>query len=255
MIPLPSRDLVNAHIPLVIAVGRAHGAQAVGVPASVPPRGLLPAAWPGARRSCEQGRQSCVGLNGTMPMSGRALEERRTAWMVAAQAGDRQAYAALLRDCIPLIAAVAARQGVPPDHVDDVVQETLLALHRARQTYDPRRSFHAWLRTIAQRRSIDILRSLGRSGRREVHAPLAYDSHPDPSADPEHDIDRAGWAGLLQPAIAALPPKQRAAVRHLIVEDRTLSETSDLTGDTKGSLKVNLHRALKTLRTWLSQKE
>ena len=77
-------------------------------------------------------------------------DRRRAAWMVAAQAGDRAAYETLLRDCIPFIKRVARGQGVQPDFIDDVVQETLVTVHRARQTYDPNRSFTAWLRTIAQ---------------------------------------------------------------------------------------------------------
>ena len=63
--------------------------------------------------------------------------------MVAAQAGDRAAYETLLRDCIPFIRRVARGQGVRPDFIDDVVQETLLTVHQARQTYDPSRSFAA----------------------------------------------------------------------------------------------------------------
>ena len=66
---------------------------------------------------------------------------RLSAWMAAAQAGDGTAYQALLRDCIPIIKSVARRRGVSADHVDDVVQDTLLTVHRARQTYDPSRSF------------------------------------------------------------------------------------------------------------------
>jgi RNA polymerase sigma-70 factor (ECF subfamily) len=83
--------------------------------------------------------------------------------MVAAQAGDRAAYETLLRDCIPFIKRVARGQGIRPDLIDDVVQETLLTVHRARQTYDPNRSFTAWLRTIAQRRAIDVLREVKRT--------------------------------------------------------------------------------------------
>ena len=91
------------------------------------------------------------------------VDRRRTAWMVAAQAGDRAAYQTLLRDCTTFIARVARGQGIRPDLIDDVVQETLLTVHRARQTYDPNRSFTAWLRTIAQRRAIDGLRCAGRT--------------------------------------------------------------------------------------------
>ena len=64
-------------------------------------------------------------------------DARRSAWMAAAQAGDVTAYQALLRDCIPIIKGVARRRGVSADHADDVVQDALLTIHRARQTYDP----------------------------------------------------------------------------------------------------------------------
>jgi RNA polymerase sigma factor (sigma-70 family) len=180
-------------------------------------------------------------------------DRQRAAWMVAAQAGDRAAYEALLRDCVSFIQAVARRQGVPRDLIDDVVQDTLLAVHGARHTYDPRRSFSGWLAVIAQRRAIDVLRSVGRRGRREVHAPPEYENHPDESMDPERDVEVADTLGSLEPAIAALPEKQRQAVRHLVIEERSLSETADLTGDTKGALKVNLHRALRKLRALLNK--
>jgi RNA polymerase sigma-70 factor (ECF subfamily) len=98
----------------------------------------------------------------------KEVDCRRKAWMVAAQAGDRAAYETLLRDCMPFIKRVARGQGIRPDLIDDAVQETLLTVHRARQTYDPNRSFTAWLRTIAQRRGIDVLRRVGRTRTREV---------------------------------------------------------------------------------------
>ena len=102
--------------------------------------------------------------------------------MAAAQAGDRAAYEALLRDCVGVIASVARRQGVAPDRIDDVVQDTLLTVHRARQTYDPTRSFNAWLAVIAERRAIDLLRKTSRHARREVHSPIAYERHADETA-------------------------------------------------------------------------
>src|SRR5271169_4790036 len=113
------------------------------------------------------------------------IDGRRAAWMVAAQAGDRGAYETLLRDCIPFIKRVARGRGIRSDFIDDVVQETLLTVHRARQTYDPNRSFTAWLRIIAERRAIDGLRRGGRTRTREIHAPLAYENHSDPDSDPE----------------------------------------------------------------------
>ena len=184
----------------------------------------------------------------------READRRRTAWMAAAQAGDRAAYAALLRDCVPVVQAVARRQGVPPGRVDDAVQDVLLTVHRVRHAYDPARPFTAWLRVIAQRRVIDLLRRHGRQGARELHVPLAYDAHPDPAAGPERGLDQAREAGALRAAIAALPPGQREAVEQLGLQGCTLAEAAGATGRTTGALKVNLHRALKALRAKLGER-
>lgn len=171
--------------------------------------------------------------------------------MVAAQAGDRAAYEALLRDCVELIASVARRQRVPPDRIDDVVQDTLLTVHRARQTYDPTRSFTAWLVVIAERRAIDLLRRTGRQALREVHAPIAYERHADESVAAERAA--LGSEGRLGEAVADLPARQREAVQHLVLQERSLAEAAAATGRSTGSLKVNLHRALKSLRARLGQ--
>ncbi len=95
-------------------------------------------------------------------------DARRSAWMAAAQAGDSGAYQALLRDCIPVIKSVVRRRGLPADRVDDAVQDVLLTIHRARQTYDPGRSFTAWMTVIAERRAIDLMRRTLRQEFREV---------------------------------------------------------------------------------------
>lgn len=180
-------------------------------------------------------------------------DDRRAAWMVAAQAGDRTAYEALLRDCVGVIARVARRQGVAPDRIDDVVQDTLLTVHRARQTYDPARSFTAWLAVIAERRAIDLLRKTSRHSLREVHAPIAYERHADESAANGRTALGSEASRRLRDAVADLPARQREAVQHLVLQERSLAETAAATGRSTGSLKVNLHRALKSLRARLGQ--
>ena len=171
--------------------------------------------------------------------------------MAAAQAGDQRAYARLLNDSVALIRAVARRQGVAIDALDDVVQETLLTVHRVRHTFDPSRSYDAWLAAIAARRAIDLLRGQGRRDRREVHDELAYDTHADRD-DASAGAERAQEAKRLRKAIDTLPPGQREAVEQLSLKERTLAEAAARTGRHTGALKVNLHRALKSLRDRLS---
>ena len=182
------------------------------------------------------------------PYKLNADDTRRAALMASAQAGDKAAYETLLRDCVPLIRAIARRQGVNPGQVDDVVQEVLLTIHRARQTYDATRSFNAWLRVIAERRAVDLLRQTGRRGSRELHAPVAFDNYPDDTADPARGLDHSDDAGRIGEALATLPPRQREAVQALVLNEQSLAEASAATKRSKGSLKVNLHRALKALR-------
>lgn len=182
-------------------------------------------------------------------------DHRRSALMAAAQKGDGAAYQTLLRDCIPVIKSVARRRRVDADRIDDVVQDVLLTIHRARHTYDPSRSFTAWLCVIADRRAIDLLRRTRRQGMREVHAPLAFESHVDDAADPSRGLVRADAIGTVAHALASLPARQREAVHHFVIEERSLADISALTRRTKGSLKVNLHRALKALRGKMNFRE
>jgi RNA polymerase sigma factor (sigma-70 family) len=183
-------------------------------------------------------------------------DHRRSALMAAAQAGDSAAYQMLLRDCIPVIKGVARRRRVDADRIDDVVQDVLLTIHRARHTYDPSRSFTAWLCVIADRRAIDLLRRTRRVDMREVHAPLAFESHADDeAADPLQGLAHADATGTVARMLASLPSRQREAVQHFVLEERSLADTSALTRRTKGSLKVNLHRALKALRSKMEFRE
>lgn len=192
---------------------------------------------------------------GAFRAAGRSMDQRDQAdsrlgrLMASAQAGDRAAYDALRRESVPLTRAVARGRGVPAGALDDAVQDTLLTLHRARHTYDPARSYQAWLRTIADRRAVDLLRRQGRQRSREVHDERAYEAHPAAeAAAPELD-------GGLRRAVEALPEGQRQAIEELALKDRSLAEASRATGRSPGALKVNLHRALKTLRARLTGEE
>ena len=181
------------------------------------------------------------------------VDRRLCDLMVGAQAGNKQSYAKLLVECEPIIRRAARRTGARPDLVDDIVQETLITLHGARQTFDPSRSFTAWLSVIAQRRAIDVLRRSGRIGGREVHAPIELEQHADPAADASSGWRDASRAEDLAKALAGLTPGQREAVELIAVEGRSLSEASATTGRTKGALKVNFHRALESLKQRLGK--
>ena len=175
--------------------------------------------------------------------------------MAAAQRGDASAYRQVLRDAVPVITAAARRRGVSADQVEDVVQEVLITLHRARATYDPARPFLPWLRAISDRRAIDLLRRSGRHAAREVHDPIAYENFASEQQQAESVLDADDRAQALRRTVADLPAGQRQAAERLGLAGESLEEASAATGRSKTALKVNLHRALKSLRQRMGVKD
>jgi RNA polymerase sigma-70 factor (ECF subfamily) len=173
--------------------------------------------------------------------------------MRASLEGDRRAYARLLRECVPLIRAVALRQGLSGPALEDAVQETLITIDAARHTWDPSRPFLPWLRALARYRSIDLGRRIGRTRSFEVQAPLVAERVADGAARADEQAASREDAERLRTVVAELPPGQRQAVEHLALSERSLDETAALTGRSKVALKVNLHRAIASMRRRLGE--
>jgi RNA polymerase sigma factor (sigma-70 family) len=177
-------------------------------------------------------------------------EHRDLAWsrlMRAAQAGDRAAYSQLLREITPFVRAMLRRYCSHRQDIEEMVQDTLLTLHRVRQTYDPARPFSPWLGAIAARRGIDGLRRRSRVARHEISVELeSVETFADPTAN--SDIEDIRAAGEIEELLRRLPPRQREALETVKLKEMTLAEASRASGQSVGALKVNTHRALKALR-------
>jgi RNA polymerase sigma factor (sigma-70 family) len=175
---------------------------------------------------------------------------RDQAWsqlMRAAQAGDRQAYARLLREVSPFVRSLLRRYCSQTEDIEEMVQDTLLTLHRVRQTYDPARPFSPWLAAIAARRGIDGLRRRARLSRHEVSTDAeGYETFADPAAN--IDVEQLDASEEVQAMLQRLPPRQRAALEALKLREMSLKEAAAVSGQSVAALKVNTHRAIKTLR-------
>jgi RNA polymerase sigma factor (sigma-70 family) len=171
-----------------------------------------------------------------------------TILMARAQDGDRIAYLGLLEAMTPYLRSIASRWYSDRSDIEDAVQDVLLTVHSIRHTYDPTRPFGPWLYAIANRRFIDRLRRQTRL--RQNETPLK----------PEHETFSEYEANLadrfealnLESAISKLPPAQQQAVRLLRLKEMSLKEAADVSGMSIVSLKVAMHRAIKTLRRILT---
>ena len=78
--------------------------------------------------------------------------------MAAAHAGDERAYTTLLAELAEVIRAYLISRLGHSDAVEDFVQESLIAIHEGRHSYDPERPFRPWLFAIVRHKTIDCLR-------------------------------------------------------------------------------------------------
>ena len=166
----------------------------------------------------------------------KSTEHEWGALMVAAQAGNGGAYRRLLAESAGWLTRYYARR-LPTAQVDDAVQDTLLAVHQKRHTYDPGRPFKPWLAAVARHKWIDRLRTMARS---------ATEGLPPEIAVPDHE-SAVTSATVLRQLMAELKPAQADAIRLVKLEGYSVDEASAMTGQSGSLVKVNIHRGLARL--------
>jgi len=167
------------------------------------------------------------------------LEAQLKQLMLRGLDGDATAHRRLLGLLSDRLRAYFShRMSSNPTDVEDLVQETLLAVHLRRASYDRAQPFTAWAYAIARYKLIDHWR------RRKIRATT-------PLGDVEEFLAAETVVsddGLdLTRALASLPPRQRALVEDVKITGLSLSEAGAKAGVSEGAAKVALHRALRLL--------
>ncbi len=169
-------------------------------------------------------------------------------WLLAGLDGDAVAYRRLLealrRGLTPFF---RRRMGRDVGEVEDLVQETLIAVHAKRATFDRSQSVSAWVYAIARYKLIDHYR---RSGRR-VHVPLEeagelWVADESAAVDARRDIERG---------LADLPERARDLVRSVKLQEVPVAEVAARTGMSEGAVKVAVHRGFVRLAARMRRDE
>ena len=159
-----------------------------------------------------------------------------SALMAAAQLGDAAAYHRLLTEVDARLRQYYGRR-LPPGAVDDTVQDTLLALHQKRHTYDPARPFEPWLMAVARHKWIDKLRAMRSAPTEALDDDLSV-------ADHENAVISAR---TLEALLRGLKPAQSAVIRLVKLQGHSIEEAAARTGQSVSLVKVNIHRGLSRL--------
>ncbi|MGE5320751.1 MAG: sigma-70 family RNA polymerase sigma factor [Hyphomicrobiaceae bacterium] len=171
-----------------------------------------------------------------------ASEERLKGLLIRGLDGDGPAYQAFLTQMSThLRAYFRKRLARLPDEVEDLVQETLLALHNKRHTYDADQPLTAWAHAIAKYKLVDLLRR--RASREMLTDPLDDESDFLSVADSEAAAARRDLGRLL----ARLPERQRLPIVHTKLEGLSVAEAAQRTGMSESAIKVGVHRGMKAL--------
>jgi RNA polymerase sigma factor (sigma-70 family) len=168
----------------------------------------------------------------------QSSEDQLRAWMTGGLDGNAASYAALLRALVPLLRAYYRKRLDMAGEIEDLVQETLIAVHTRRTSYDRDRPFTAWLFSIARYKMIDLFRRTRR------HVPLEDFSDAlsvesfEEALDARFDVDRL---------LDTLPAKQAGAIRRTRLDGLSTSEAAEDASLGESDIKVSVYRGLKAL--------
>ena len=170
--------------------------------------------------------------------------------LARARAGDHRALRARVLRYQGMVFALLGRM-LGQDAVEDVAQETFLRVCRALPRFEPgpRARLSTWILTIATRRAIDELR------RRQRPMMLVATLPPvaDPQADPERRAVGRDTGAVLNRAIEALSPEQRAAFVLRVFHDRSYAEIAATLSISAGTVKSRISRARAALSAALEE--
>jgi RNA polymerase sigma-70 factor (ECF subfamily) len=174
----------------------------------------------------------------------RSDEELMTAYV----AGDKAAFKLLFDRYAGLLYAMAKRRLNSDDDARDVVQQTLLQLHRARNDFRPGARLRPWLFTIA----MNLVREQYRKRKRRREQSLESGSAPPPEArandGAESEDEHKARAARIRAALASLPPQQREVIELHWFEESPYEEIARIVGASVAAVRVRAHRGYERLR-------
>ena len=174
-------------------------------------------------------------------MQADATETRLRELMLASLDGDAAAYRRLLAELTRYLRPYFLRRlsAAHQSHAEDLVQDTLLAVHSRRMTYDRNRPFTAWLHAVAHHKFVDHVRrhAIRPTVQLEDDAPVFAE---DDSANAADRLDIAAVLNEVNPRTADL-------IRQTRLEGASVAEAAARHGMSETAAKVSIHRGLKAL--------
>jgi RNA polymerase sigma-70 factor (ECF subfamily) len=170
-------------------------------------------------------------------------EQRWSAFMVNAQAGSESDYRQLLTELTDVIWNFLRSRFGNHHFIEDCVQETLIAIHQARHTYDQRRPFRPWLFAIVRNKAIDTLRK--QRSRQNVASRYRGEQEILSQSSQRNEAESEMLKGRL---LESLSVEHREVLVLTKLIGFSVAETAEKLGISESLVKVRVHRAIRKLR-------
>ncbi len=168
--------------------------------------------------------------------------------MQQALKGDKPAYATLLRETSRFVRPYLAKRLSSASDVEDVLQEILLSIHKARHTYDGKRPYKPWVFAIANFRLQDHLRVYYADHLRSATELSEVENYL-PENVTKSDFTYESISG----EVDLLPKKQARILEMMHQEGYTAKEVAEQIGMKESAVKVAAYRAYKILKEKLTR--
>ena len=177
-------------------------------------------------------------------------EYRWSELMVNAQSGNESDYRQLLYELANVVDKFLRRRFGDHHFIEDCVQEALIAVHQARHTYDPQRSFRPWLFAIVRHKAIDTLRKQRTREKVVDHYKRQQEILSQPSSQniPGNEFFEGH---LFEP----LSTQHKEVLVLTKIIGLSIAETSEKLGISESAVKVRVHRAIRKLQQSLERDE
>jgi RNA polymerase sigma-70 factor (ECF subfamily) len=171
-----------------------------------------------------------------------ATEIRLKGLLVSACAGDDPSYLLFLQESAACLRGYF-RKRLPSflEDVEDLVQETLLAVHNCRYSYDGRGPLTGWLYAIARYKMADWYR--GRATAEDFTIPFEDES----VIVCESDTEAIDAKIDIHEMLVALPDRLRIPIMYVKLQGLSIADTAKLTGMSESAVKIGIHRGLRML--------
>ena len=168
----------------------------------------------------------------------RADEDQLREWMIGGLDGNAADHTRLLRAIVPILTTFFRRRMNESADIEDMIQDTLIAVHTRRETYDRQRSFTPWLFSIARYKMIDNFRRNRRTVPIEGLEEILVSEGFEDAVSARVDIDVL---------LTKIPEKQARLIRATRIAGSSIAEVSAAESLGESDVKVSVHRGIKSL--------